>query len=183
MIQTQQPVAVSAELRKLSRSLADQIVRRLQTEKHKLEEIAKLRADVERLTRAELLETDSGAILLLVAEEVSGAFGVRMNDVLGRRRYEIFAVPRNVVYYLMRRITDMTLEHIGSILDNRDHGTILNGEQRVKGRMEVDEKFRIKVEAIERLCAARLQQREEANWKKLLGRNVSASDRNRLEAA
>ena len=54
-----------------------------------------------------------------------------------RRRTEDIAWPRQILFYILRETTDMTLSEIGDLM-NRDHGTVLHGIHHVRDRMETE---------------------------------------------
>jgi chromosomal replication initiator protein len=76
----------------------------------------------------------SGRPLLVtdVLEAVSKYFGVRVADLLGRKRSRSVSHPRQVAMYLARRLTPLSLEEIGNHFGGRDHSTVLHAERVVE---------------------------------------------------
>ncbi len=63
---------------------------------------------------------------------VSQHFGIRLQELLGRRRTRSVNFPRQVAMYLARKLTSLSLEEIGMHFDGRDHSTILHAERAIE---------------------------------------------------
>lgn len=67
----------------------------------------------------------------ITVDEIIGAvcqyYAVTPEEVRGPRRNQSFAVPRQMVMYLSRKLTSASLPKIGENLGGRDHTTILHG--------------------------------------------------------
>ena len=79
---------------------------------------------------------------------VTEKFNVRADALLGKRRTQNLALPRQVAMYLMRQLTDMSLVEIGRFFGGRDHTTVLYACERVAERIATDEAFREKINAL-----------------------------------
>lgn len=66
-----------------------------------------------------------------ILEMVTNYYGVRLADVVGKRRSRSIVQPRQVGMFLARRLTRMSLEEIGHHFD-RDHSTVLYAERLIK---------------------------------------------------
>jgi chromosomal replication initiator protein len=86
-----------------------------------------------------------------IQRRVADHYQLRVSDLLGRRRPEHIAFPRQVAMYLTREILGSSLSTIGDAFGGRDHGTVLHAHRQVRGRMEVDPNVRKTVLALERL--------------------------------
>jgi chromosomal replication initiator protein len=64
-----------------------------------------------------------------VLQVVSQHFGIRHQDLLGRRRTRSVSYPRNIAIFLARKMTMLSLEEIGMHFDGRDHSTVLHAER------------------------------------------------------
>lgn len=62
-----------------------------------------------------------------IVEAVCQYYAVTEEDIKGPRRNRSFTVPRQLVMYLARQLTDASLPKIGEVLGGRDHTTILHG--------------------------------------------------------
>jgi len=76
---------------------------------------------------------------------VSDRFGVKTESLLGQRRTQVVALPRQVAMYLMRQLTDLSLVEIGRVFGGRDHTTVLYACEKVGSRINLEESFREKV--------------------------------------
>src|SRR5262249_15498643 len=79
---------------------------------------------------------------------VSERFGVRPETLVGKRRTQAIAVPRQVAMYLMRHLTELSLVEIGSIFGGRDHSTVIHAVKQITERIQGDESFRDKVNGL-----------------------------------
>ena len=67
-------------------------------------------------------------ILRLVTEH----FGVKLSDLLSRKRTNAIAYPRQVGMFLARKVTRHSLEEIGGYFGGRDHSTVLYAIQKLE---------------------------------------------------
>lgn len=86
------------------------------------------------------------AILRAVAEH----FGVKASELMGRRRHKSISVPRQVVMYLARQLTDYALVEIGGQIGGRDHTTVIYAVERIAQQIETNGRLRDDVETIVR---------------------------------
>ncbi|HEY9121998.1 MAG TPA: chromosomal replication initiator protein DnaA [Brevefilum sp.] len=77
-----------------------------------------------------------------VLDEVSKAFGVSNDRILGRERTREVALPRQIAMYLMREEGGVSLPQIGEIVGGRDHTTVIYACDKVNNLMETDEHLR-----------------------------------------
>lgn len=64
-----------------------------------------------------------------VLEVVSKHFGLRLADLVGRKRSRSVSFPRQVGMYLARKLTPLSLQEIGGHFGGRDHSTVLHAER------------------------------------------------------
>jgi len=83
-----------------------------------------------------------------ILSTVGERFGVKSEAIMGKRRTQIVALPRQVAMYLMRQLTDLSLMEIGRIFGGRDHTTVLYACDRVAQRINAEELFRDKINAL-----------------------------------
>lgn len=76
-------------------------------------------------------------------------FQVSPRDLESPRRLHKFVVPRQVAFYLARKLTSRSYPDIGRKFGGRDHTTILHGSKVVERRMEADAQFAATVRALE----------------------------------
>ena len=79
---------------------------------------------------------------------VSERFGVRPETLVGKRRTQAIAVPRQVAMYLMRHLTELSLVEIGRCFGGRDHSTVIHACRQIADKIQRDETFRDKVNGL-----------------------------------
>ena len=71
----------------------------------------------------------------VILDVVAGHYGVSSSDIIGSKRNSEIVVPRQIVMYLCREITDTSYKAIGILLGNRDHSTIISGDSKVRDKL------------------------------------------------
>ncbi len=85
---------------------------------------------------------------VLIIETVCNHFGVSPSDITSKKRNAEFVMPRQIVMYLCRELTDSSFISIGRILGKKDHSTIMHGVEKIKKEMEENEEIANKISAI-----------------------------------
>ena len=80
-------------------------------------------------------EVTPQVILDVVAEH----YGVSASDIIGSKRNADIVTPRQVTMYLCREITDTPYKAIGILLGNRDHSTIISGDNKVREKLQAND--------------------------------------------
>ena len=65
-------------------------------------------------------------------------FGINEEDILSPKRNKEIVYPRQITMYLMRELTNCSLENIGLILGNRDHTTVMHGIEKISTEKNVN---------------------------------------------
>lgn len=86
----------------------------------------------------------------LIINVVSEHFGVNPEDITSKKRNSEFVVPRQVVMYLCRELTDTSLTNIGKLLGKKDHTTIIHGVNKIGEELNTNEELRNKVDIIKK---------------------------------
>jgi chromosomal replication initiator protein len=94
---------------------------------------------------ADLLPRRSDVEPKEVVESVAEAFGVKVDRMLSRDRSRDVALPRQVVMYLLREESNISLPRIGETLGGRDHTTVMYGCDKIADLLERDDRFRRQV--------------------------------------
>lgn len=84
----------------------------------------------------------------LIINVVSEQFGVRPEDITSKRRNSEFVLPRQIVMYLCRLLTDTSYAAIGKLLGKKDHTTILHGVNKITAEKETNEDLKNKIDII-----------------------------------
>ena len=77
----------------------------------------------------------------IILREVAREYGLTINDLRGESKCRHIAHPRQIAYIRLRDETDLSYPAIGRILGNRDHTTVLKGEQAARARLKAEGKI------------------------------------------
>lgn len=86
----------------------------------------------------------------LIIEVVAEHFGVDKDDITSKKRNSEFVMPRQIVMYLCRELTDTSLVNIGKILGKKDHTTVMHGIKKVAEELELNDELKNKIEIIKK---------------------------------
>lgn len=86
----------------------------------------------------------------LIIEVVAEHFGVDKDDITSKKRNSEFVMPRQIVMYLCRELTDTSLVNIGKILGKKDHTTVMHGIKKVTEELETNDELKNKIEIIKK---------------------------------
>lgn len=77
---------------------------------------------------------------------VCNEFAVNKKEILGKSRLAHIALARQTVMFLLREELELSLQKIASIVNRKDHTTIMHGCEKVKKLLDNDKLFRDKLE-------------------------------------
>ncbi len=83
-------------------------------------------------------------IINIVAED----FGVNPEDITSKKRSAEFVLPRQVCMYLCRDLTEVSLQHIASILKKKDHTTIIHGIKKIEEDIKANSQLKERIDII-----------------------------------
>ena len=86
----------------------------------------------------------------LIINVVSEHFSIKPEDITSKKRNAEFALPRQIVMYLCREYTDISLQNIGKILNKKDHTTIMHGINKISEEITRDEDLKNKIDIIKK---------------------------------
>ncbi len=76
-----------------------------------------------------------------ITRVVTSYFGVKVSDVLGKRRTKLVTYPRQISMFIARKLTSHSLQEIGGYFGGRDHTTVMHAINKigdlVKAKSEV----------------------------------------------
>ena len=75
----------------------------------------------------------------LIMDIVSEHFNVSIADLKGRKRNAEIVLPRQIIMYLCREMTDTPLKAVGALLGGKDHASISHGVKKIAADLETDE--------------------------------------------
>lgn len=74
---------------------------------------------------------------------------VAINDLKSKKRSKEIAEARQIVFYLMKKLSISSLQIIGSFVGGRDHSTVIHAINKVDGMIKHDTEFAQKLKMIE----------------------------------
>ncbi|MDO5541518.1 MAG: chromosomal replication initiator protein DnaA [Eubacteriales bacterium] len=74
----------------------------------------------------------------LIMDTVCDHFHVKKEDIQGSKRNAEIVLPRQIIMYLCRDMTQTQFKEIGHILGGRDHSTIIHGCKTIEGEIKVN---------------------------------------------
>ena len=86
----------------------------------------------------------------IIIEVVAEHYGVNAQDITSKKRNAEFVLPRQVVMYLCRELTDISLTNIGKILDRKDHTTVLHGVNKIEEQLATNTELAQHIEIIKK---------------------------------
>ena len=91
---------------------------------------------VERITR-EVIRSEKTYTPEYIVDKTADYYNIEPDQIFGKGKTKNVAAARQMSIYLMRKLTGLTLEEIGSVL-NRDHSTILHSIRKVEESVNTD---------------------------------------------
>ena len=73
-----------------------------------------------------------------ISQLVCQRFEVKLADLRSKRRGRSISEPRQIIMFLARRLTSLSLDEIGDFFGGRDHSTVLYGVRKVEQRYKTD---------------------------------------------
>ena len=75
----------------------------------------------------------------LIIDIVSEHFNISIADLKGKKRNAEIVLPRQIVMYLCRQMTDTSLKAIGAFLGGKDHASVNHGIKKIETEIKKDE--------------------------------------------
>ncbi len=76
-----------------------------------------------------------------ILDTVSGFYGLKLTELLSKRRHKSVALPRQIGMYLARKHTRFSLGEIGGYFGGRDHTTVMHAIKAIDGRRIGDDRL------------------------------------------
>ncbi len=73
-----------------------------------------------------------------ILQTIAQHYGIKLSELVGRKRSRSVALPRQIAMYLSRKLTPLSLEEIGGHLGGRDHSTVLHAERVIEAARTSD---------------------------------------------
>jgi len=84
---------------------------------------------------------------------VSAHYAIPIDEIMGTSRKAPIVLARHVAIFLYREISGDSWKHIGSLLGNRDHTSMIHGYQKISERAQHERDFRSELRALQRSLA------------------------------
>lgn len=154
-IRRQQRFAAIEQARQAERELREEIIQ------------AALKAQWERAARAKLAQSPSHSLTtddlkikrrIMFREivlAVSEFYNVSVLDILSPRRQARVVKPRQIICYLAKELTTLSLPQIGNHMAGRDHTTVLHAVRKVTGWVMADRELNDEIEYVRAILCGR----------------------------
>ena len=86
----------------------------------------------------------------LIIDVVSDHFNVSKENITSKKRNSEYVLPRQIIMYLCRVLTETSLQTIASLLSKKDHTTVIHGVEKIEEKVKTDEDLRNKIEIIKK---------------------------------
>ena len=86
----------------------------------------------------------------LIINVVAEHFNISPTDITSKKRNSEFVLPRQIVMYLCRTMTETSLVGIAKILGKKDHTTVIHGIKKITEGILDNEELKSKVELIKK---------------------------------
>ena len=83
-----------------------------------------------------------------ILQTVSEHMNVSVNDIKSKKKQANIALSRQIVMYLCRNYTDLSLQAIGKVTGDRNHATVISGVNKIDEKMLTDDNLSTNVDAI-----------------------------------
>ncbi len=85
-----------------------------------------------------------------IRDRVAEAWGLTGNALASKRRTRDLMIPRQVAMFLIKQLSDCSLQAIGEAFGGRDHSTVIHSIRKVEERLDKDPEFRERLETLRR---------------------------------
>lgn len=86
----------------------------------------------------------------LIIDVVAEHFNISKEDITSKKRNSEYVLPRQIIMYLCRHLTDTSLQMIASYLGKKDHTTVIHGVEKIEEKLKTDEDLENKIETIKK---------------------------------
>jgi chromosomal replication initiator protein len=83
-----------------------------------------------------------------IKREVASYFGIKLADLVSKRRSQNLVYPRQIAMHLCRQLTSASLPVIGKMFGGRDHSTVIHSLNVISQKMKTSVEVQSTVETI-----------------------------------
>ena len=91
-------------------------------------------------------EITSQLIIQIVAEH----FNIAATDLTSKKKSQNIVIPRQIVMYLCRELTEDSFSAIGQLLGGKDHSTVMHGYEKVVSLMDTNDQIKNAVDVLKK---------------------------------
>ncbi|MDE7202518.1 MAG: chromosomal replication initiator protein DnaA [Lachnospiraceae bacterium] len=84
----------------------------------------------------------------LIIDVVAEHFNISKEDITSKKRNSEYVIPRQIIMYLCRHMTEATYQMIAAYLGKKDHTTVIHGVEKIEEKIRTDEDLKNKIETI-----------------------------------
>lgn len=77
-------------------------------------------------------------------------FNISNNDIISKKRNAEIVLPRQIIMYLCRKMTDASQTKIAQLLGKNDHTTVIHGAQKIENLLKTDQSLMNTMEIIKK---------------------------------
>ena len=77
----------------------------------------------------------------VIIEETARYFSISVEDIKGQKRTKNIAIARHISIYLVRTLTNLSLNDIGTYFEDRNHATVLASINKIEGMINSDKEM------------------------------------------
>ncbi len=93
-----------------------------------------------------------------IKETVAKYFSIDKDDLVGGKRSNDIAFPRQIAMYLCREVANMSFPQIGIEFGNRDHSTVMHGYNKIVREMKEKNSTKLIVESVKNIITSEKKQ-------------------------
>lgn len=86
----------------------------------------------------------------LIINTVADHYNIEPEDITSKKRNSEFVLPRQIVMYLCRDLTEMSCINIAKLLGKKDHTTIIHGSNKIMDEIKTNNELRNNIETIKK---------------------------------
>lgn len=86
----------------------------------------------------------------LIINIVSEHFNISFEDIISKKRNSEFVIPRQIIMYLSKELTESSLQVIANELGKKDHTTVIHGINKIKKELEKNDDLKNKIDIIKK---------------------------------
>lgn len=90
-----------------------------------------------------------------VITSIAKQYAVTVQELKSKKRSKNVATARQIACYIMKKLTNYSLQAIGQFLNGRDHSTIIHAITTVENRIKKDRLFAVKIKRVEEEISTR----------------------------